>query len=621
MIMNAIYPSFNMIDSHFARVLNRMAKGGGSPAIYAAAALVSKALQDGSICINLKDMAGLRVINQPAALDIVLPDVRRWRELLLDSSLVGMPGDYRPLILDDSHRLYLHKYFKYETSLIENIRRRLPRSAREGAAGYLKDVPTERVKDLLRSVYPDAADGSHALPIVATLLCAVNRLTVISGGPGTGKTTAVIRIISFLRQLASDRLSGLLLAAPTGKAAARLQEAVSSKSLLSPGSNLDMDNRASTVHRLMGRGRLEGSLVAAGNDPLDCDLLILDEASMLDISLTAKLFCALPDSASLLLLGDRNQLGSIEAGSVFADLHGDTEDVFNYEVYELLKHYLEEGDLKRIKTRSGPAIQDTMIELKDNYRFAPASPIGRLSRAVVAGAASAAVDLLKSHPTDGLRWEELPPPKKISPLLESYFLPRIRAYFAAVKKGAQPEEVFNLFSDFAILCALRQGQYGSLAFNHLIEIILRNERICAGRGQFYPGRPIMIAKNNYDLGLFNGDVGIMLPDPENREDQLSVFFPAYDHPEGMRRIPLNILPENETIYAMTIHKAQGSEYNNVLIVLPDTDSPILTRELIYTAITRGRQTVAIWGKEDVLKRAIERRISRFSGLREALWKL
>lgn len=618
--MNPTHLSLNQIDIHFARFLTRLAKGGGTPAIYAAAALASNAVQNGSICFNLEDMAGRRISDQQSALDIILPDTAHWRTMLLESELAGRPGDYRPLILDDSHRLYLQKYFEYERSLIENIRRRLPPPGGDGPGGYLKDVGSQKVKDLLRSLYPEAQAGSHAFQKAASLLCAAHRLTVISGGPGTGKTTAVIKIISFLQKLAGDRLSKLLLAAPTGKAAARLQEALGGNDSLSSGSGLDLETPATTVHRLLGSKRLQASLSYSSNFPLSCDLLILDEASMLDLPLTAKLLCALPDSASLVLLGDPNQLGSIEAGSVFGDLHASLDDAFNPEVYELMSHYLEEEDLKRILVRSGPAIQDCLIELKDNYRFPQASSIGMLSRAVAAGDAVTAAALLKSPPADDLGWEELPPPGRISRRLESYYLPRLRAYFAAIKKGTPHQEVFGLFADCAVLCALRQGPYGAVAFNQLIEAILRNERISSGQGPFYPGRPVMITRNDYSLGLFNGDTGILLPDAANRDEPLSVFFPAADHPEGMRRVPLNILPPNETIYAMTIHKAQGSEYDHVLLVLPDTDSPILTRELIYTAITRGRRSVSIWGNEDTLRRAIARRINRSSGLREALWE-
>lgn len=617
-IANTRRLSFNRIDLHFARFLSRLADGADSAEIYTTAALASLALQEGSICLNLEEAAGQRIMDQAASIDLILPDISRWLRILEGSSVVGRPGDFCPLILDHKRRLYLHRYYEYERCLSENIRRRLPRTDQDGPEGFLRGADPAMVRDFLHSLYPGGTDGSRAFQKAAALLAANNRFTVISGSPGTGKTTAVIKIISFLQFLGGDKPSGISLAAPTGKAAARLQEAVAKPDPGLPGLCQDRIFPATTIHRLLGLGERRTFLRPYQVNPLTCDVLIIDEASMVDLPLMARLFSALPDSAGLIMLGDRNQLASVEAGAVFGDLHGADDDAFSPGAYEFLHGYLEEGDRKRMLVRKGPAMQDAMVELKDSYRFPPESPIGRFSQAVVAGDAAGALEILKSDRTGDVSRDDLPDPDGISRKLRDYILSRLRDYFAAIERGASPEEVFQLFKKGGILCALRQGPYGSVMINQTIEYILRKEGILKGSGAFYPGRPLMITRNDYSLGLFNGDVGLLLPDGKENKG-LSVYFPGSDGEEGDRRIPMGILPEHETIYALTIHKSQGSEYDQVLVILPDVDSPILTRELIYTAITRARQTLCIWGRQEGFREAVARRIRRSSGLREALW--
>ncbi|MDI6725449.1 MAG: exodeoxyribonuclease V subunit alpha [Smithellaceae bacterium] len=615
---NTRHISFSRLDIHFAQFMSRLAGGADSAEIFAAAALASQAIGEGSICLNLEDVAGQRIIDKSASIDIALPDISRWLRILAGSSLVGRAGDFCPLILDHQRRLYLHRYHEYERCLIENIRRRLTHTDQDEPGSFLKGADPERVRDFLRSLYPGGADGSLTFQKVASLLAAHNRFSVISGSPGTGKTSAVIRIIAFLQFLAGDKPLCISLAAPTGKAAARLQEAVAGPDPAFPDVHQNGILPATTVHRLLGLGRRRSFLRPDQVDALTCDVLILDEASMVDLPLMARLISALPDSAGLVMLGDRNQLASVEAGAVFGDLHGAADDAFTPGAYDFFKGYLEEGDLKRILVRNGPAIQDSLVELKDSYRFPQGSPIGRLSQAVVEGDATGALRILKSDAAPDVSWDDLPESDRIIRHLRDYVVSRLRGYFDAIERGASREEVFQLFRMSGILCALRQGPYGSLLINQAIENILRKDGILKRSGVLYPGRPLMITRNDYSLGLFNGDVGLMLPDGKDPKG-LSVYFPGYENEEGDCGVPLSILPENETIYAMTIHKSQGSEYDHVLVILPDLDSPVLTRELIYTAITRSRRTLSIWGREEAFRQAIERRILRTSGLREALW--
>lgn len=611
--------SFHKIDLHFARFICRLAPGAETPVIYAALALVSRALQEGSICLNLEDFAGLRIVDPAAGLDILLPEVAAWASLLRQSPVVARPGQFAPLILDDRNRLYLQKYFAYEKALIDAIRKRLLPPAVVGPGACLMDLPPDRVKRILGALFPDGREGFAVSQKLALLLAARSRLTVISGGPGTGKTSTVAKIIAFLSELSGGKLPKIMLAAPTGKAAARLSELPGKNPHLFGGASGASVPRATTVHRLLGRRRMEQSLFYDDPEPLEGDLLFLDEASMLDLPLMARLFCALPESAAVIMLGDACQLGSIEAGSAFGDIYGQSVGAYNPELRKFLQDYLSTEEIKRISVRPGPAIQDCLVELKENFRFSPESPIGQLSRLVVAGEAAQAFDLIQKKGLDGLGWEELPAPEALRTRLATAVLGHLRRYFSALDRGAAPDEIFAHFQAASILCALRHGRYGSLAINSMIEMLLRAERLIAGESHIYPGRPVMVTCNDYRVELFNGDIGIILPDRGSREG-FSVFFPASDHPGGMRRVPLALLPQHETIYAMTIHKSQGTEYEEVLLVLPDTDLPLLTRELIYTAITRARQKIQIWGKKEVFLRGVERRIRRQSGLREALWE-
>ena len=340
-------------------------------------------------------------------------------------------------------------------------------------------------------------------------------------------------------------------------------------------------------------------------------MIVIDEVSMVSLSLMAKVHDAVPLDAWMILLGDKDQLASVEPGSVLGDIC-DTGKVHSFS-------QTHSDTLKKVKifiqsqSEARPGIQDSIVHLQKGYRFEKESGISELSGAVNDGDSNRALSLLKNEHYPAINWKTLPMPNDLPLHLKDKLLSGLGEYL----KTQDPKNALSLFEQHRILCALREGDYGVRNLNFLVEQLLRREKLITLHQKWYSGRPLMITRNDYSLRLFNGDVGIVLPDGEN-SNELRGFFPTSDG--NIRKFTLPRLPEHETVYALTIHKSQGSEFDEILVILPDTPSPVLTRELIYTAITRAKKRIEIWGKEEVFQTAISSRIERTSGLRDALWK-
>jgi exodeoxyribonuclease V alpha subunit len=263
--------------------------------------------------------------------------------------------------------------------------------------------------------------------------------------------------------------------------------------------------------------------------------------------------------------------------------------------------------------KAAAAMSDSIVQLTRSYRFSDQSGMACASRSVNEGDGDAALQILQSAPHQDLSWKPLPSPRSLPCALRERGLGEFEFLFRA----GDPQEVFEGLDRFRILCAVREGPFGVKAVNHWVEHLLRERKLIRGEGMWYRGRPVLITQNDYNLHLYNGDIGIVLPDSASG-GELRVFFQA---PEGtLRSVHPVRLPEHETVYALTVHKSQGSEFDRLLLILPDRDSPVLTRELIYTGLTRARKQVEVWGEEDVFRQAVSRRTSRQSGLRDALWK-
>jgi len=598
------------IDLHFARLMQRLS-GQTDSRIALAAALVSRERREGHICLDLAKIDG-RTFSAEKDPDVLftLPGLVEWTSVLRVSPVVGEPGQYKPLILDRENKLYLYRYWEYQARLSESIHKRL-----------LETEPTtdpEFIKSALERYFTEDDKEEINWQKVAAFTCLRKGFSIISGGPGTGKTFTVAKILALLIEQAPKQILRIALVAPTGKGAARLQETIKKIKTDLPCPEFvkqHVPDETKTIHRLLKT--IPGSPYFRFNsqNPLPLDVLILDEASMVDLALMSKLVQALPSTARLIVLGDKDQLAAVEAGAVFGDIC-DTGTIHNYsrihcqDLEAVTGYNLQEEQQSAV----GPGLQDCLTQLRRSYRFSRESNIAALSRAVNEGNADRVMTLLKNNKAKGeVFWRPIPRPEDLAQTLKDQILDHFQECF----KAAEPREFFKRFEKFRILCGLRQGPYGVTALNQTIETLLNRSGPGLPGEKWYQGRPILVMRNDYHLDLFNGDSGVVWPDPEAGQ-QLRVYFPGAEG-ELKRFHPLRI-PEHETLYAMTVHKSQGSEFDELLLILPDRDVPVLTRELIYTAVTRARHKVTIWGPEEILRAAISRRTERASGLRDELWK-
>ncbi|WDN90296.1 exodeoxyribonuclease V alpha subunit [Desulfosarcina sp. BuS5] len=595
---------FNSIDIRFANFIARISEN-NDPDILLGAALVSNVTGDGNVCLDLASFAGRALTEMyqaesaEKAPPVVCPEISTWRKKLLSISAVGRPGDYCPLIMDDD-RLYLYRYWEYEKKLADSIRSRvLPQSCNK----ICDRINFDFLNKTLAWLFPgqeQAGDRQRA----ALINVVFNNFTVITGGPGTGKTTVITKIIAILLALAKGGRFKILMAAPTGKAAARLSESITAfkEQIDYPDSIRHIRDaiptETFTIHRMLGTIPNSPYFRHNSDNPLLADLVIIDEASMVDLALMSKLVQAVPDKARLVLVGDKDQLASVESGSVLGDIssHGDT---------------------------GASPIRNAIIDLKKNYRFSENSGIGKLSRCVKNGDAAGALAALKKG--EGVIWKKINQAPAQGPYdileLHDNLKESVVKGFSGFLETDDPDEAIAKLKAFKILSPVKQGPFGVFFLNRIAEQILFDEGLIKPNNRssdpWYPGRPVLITRNDYNLQLFNGDIGIIMPAYGSKTDRLYAFFS--DHSGGARRFLPWILPEHETVFAMTVHKSQGSEFDDVLMILPEKDTPVLTRELIYTGITRARQSLTILGTEAVLKAAISRRIERASGLRDYLY--
>lgn len=585
------------LDLHFASLMGRLASDMGQELLLAAA-LVSHVSSEGHVCLSLADWSDQVIGDAGIGGTFQLPSLSVWRARLIQYQVVGRPGERTPLILDYADRLYLQRYWAYEQQLATGL---LELSQAEVIA-----PDPARLRPLLSQLFPVQEKIKTNWQKIAAAVSLMRRLTVISGGPGTGKTSTVVRILALLLQQAGDEPLSIALAAPTGKAAARLQASIQQaiNQLPLDASLIErIPDRAMTLHRLMGSRRDSILFRHSAENPLSCDLLIIDEASMVDVALMAKVIAALPAQARLILLGDRHQLASVEAGAVLGDICSEGQG-FSLPFRAQLACLV--GAEMLPDTPSQGALSDSIVELVHSYRFDQDSGIGRLAVAVNRGDAAAALSLLQDQRFNDIHLLR----RTDDPVAVALF--HYSDYLRRVRQGAPVEEIFAAYEKFRVLCVLRLGEQGVSGLNAAIHAGLVAAHLIPATDPWYPGRPLLITHNDHNLQLYNGDIGILLTDEAG---QKRVYFQT---PNGYRTVSPSRLPRHETAFALTVHKSQGSEFERVLFVLPANDNPLLSRELIYTGLTRSRTQLTLCDQAGVLTTALRQRIKRTSGLKDLL---
>ncbi|MGE8161795.1 AAA family ATPase [Paraburkholderia sp. NPDC080076] len=702
----------------FARRIGALARRGGASAEavkWAArgAFAASRATAEGHVCVPLAVLARRFEASSAEA-----------RAALFAS---GMASDgsqsaaaLRPLVVDGQGRLYLARYYDYERRLARALVAHAEAGAEAGQrteartraldtahddshaglfAGADADARTGARASAAANVGADAGAGagtrvnSSASPDaqilherllryfgppkdnevdwqrVAAVMALSGQLTVVSGGPGTGKTTTVVGVLACLLDARADLR--IALAAPTGKAAQRMQEALLARAGdLPPELAARLPQTSYTLHRLLGSGP-GGRFRHHRDNPLPYDVVVIDEASMIDVAMAAHLLDAIAPQTRLVMLGDKDQLAAVEAGAVFAELSArpaftqgglrriaealgidetrltqalpgasrgfgaEPADIFaqpdasddDLFAYTGSPDAFDELPASDLFESAAPAptsasstqspLADCVVWLERNYRFGLESPIGRLSLAIRNGSASAALDVLRTDPTEtcaAALHEDTHATlaERTVARLAAGFAPYAETLATALAaETPDPLPLFDTLNRFRILCATRSGPRGVDQVNAVMAAQVRRAAgvTLAVGAQWFAGRPVMVTRNDYALGLFNGDIGIALP---GASGALRVYFRTGDG--GLRAVSPAALPPHDTAFALTVHKSQGSEFEHAVLMLPSVFSRVLSRELVYTAITRARERVEVIGGRAVLAQAIATPTQRDSGL-------
>ncbi|MEX1011207.1 MAG: exodeoxyribonuclease V subunit alpha [Balneolaceae bacterium] len=562
---------------------------------------LSLAVRSGHVCLSLRQSPAEWAAQLDLDIDSdSLPAEPVDRHLLLSSPICSESSGESPLRLIGD-LIYLQRYYKYEKSVSLKIARLVTTEP------FL--IPANRAMKVLNELYPDGdmQGGEPDYQRLATQLAGIKPFLVISGGPGTGKTTTLARTLNFLLQISPVRLR-IALAAPTGKAADRMSEAIRGElegSEADPEILKQIPERAVTLHRLLYAAGRESLLPSAEPSTIPYDLIVIDESSMMDLTLLWRLFRACHPKCRFIFLGDRDQLSPVEAGDLFSEICRNSDNRFSPELGKLL------GLSFSVPVKlTGPnqVLNDSIVVLERNYRYGNRSGIGKLSRAIRRGDGSEAAELLKKQPVSDLEHLEFGHSEK-----DYLFLYREVARRVESSSTCAPARLMKVWSESIILAALRNGPHGTVALNYWIEEKLFRERVIRPVGGWYNGRPIIITRNNYSLGLFNGDLGVCM---KGEDGKYRVCFPSSG--EELRQFPVHRIGEFEPAYVLTVHKSQGSEYDSVTLMLPPDHVPLLNRKLIYTAVTRSKNRFRLLGDLEIFSKAVERASPRYSAFRDLL---
>ncbi len=593
------------IDFFLARQLINSLDIIDSELLFYSVMALSEALREGHSCLLLSEYAGRQRWADSAELKTgyQFPDLDSWHDYLSSLKLTEEEG--HPLVYE-CQRLYLRRYWTFETELAEKINTFIESET---------ELDINTAQRVLEQLFAGA--DSHSEPdwqMIAVANSLLHTFSLITGGPGTGKTYTVTKLLSAL-QILSDRQLRIAMVAPTGKAAQRLNESIHAAKVYLLKENPELDvtldaipDSASTVHRLLGYLSGSHNFKYDNNRLLPYDVILVDEISMIDLPLMARLFRAVNSCCRVILLGDADQLPSVAAGSILSDLAPCKLTSYSQKNATLI------SKLTGFELNTNDSLYDYLTVLQKSRRFDSCGEIGQLAGRVIDGGSLSSWQLLEQgqkqialNSADSFElW--------LKNLLDIYYKPLFTD-----QSLLSVDEAFSLLNKFCFLCAVRQNEHSVTHINTLTEQYLKSQGLITITGEYYPGRPVMVVENHYASDLFNGDVGLLWL---NEQGKLQAVFPqsmaAGKHEQAVnnkyRWLSIGRLPRVETVYAMTIHKSQGSEFTHVALVLPEKDSPVLSRELLYTGITRAKERLDVYSHQSVWENTVRRRVQRFSGL-------
>jgi len=561
-------------------------------------ALVANRTGKGHTCMDISNEALSDLFRE---MNITNYDPEEIRDSLGKSSAVGKPYENKPLIIAGNRFLYLKKFWDFQNT-IENFINSKDQP--------FFDIKTDLLKKLILKNFGDAS-GGYNWQIGAAICAARSRFCLITGGPGTGKTTTAAKIISIITEIINSELKRkprILLAAPTGKAAARISSAMSAavqKLKESSAGNMEIPETAVTIHRLLGIGRTSSKPKYNNKNPLPVDVLLVDEASMVDMSMMANIMDALSRTSRLILVGDKDQLSSVEPGAVLADIcEAGPSSKFSKKAFSFLCIGNAPPNISPVEDEG---FYDGIVELDKSYRFSENSGIGLLANAIKRRDKNTALEIIKGGKYKDISWFRPENENGVKKILNEL----TGDHLSNISSAESPEKALDYIDEFKILCAVRKGIWGMEGLNNIIREILNEKKHAIVKGEWYHGRPVMITANDYQLDLYNGDTGMALHDDKSQKN-LKVYFRSGN--KALKMFHPARLGPHETAYATTVHKSQGAEFDRVVLVLPDKFSRALSMELVYTAVTRAKKEFILIGNEEIFSMAVSARSKRTSGL-------
>jgi len=578
--------------------------------IFLAAYHISKNLSDGHICLDISkynnSLYEVKNIDDEKEDKKILDkkiDLKLLKTSKFVTDILQSNNLKRPFILD-RERFYLQRYWIYETKIINEIQNKIKNSTKN------RDKVFKNLKensDFILSQFGEIKKEKIEWSLVAVLNSVLNDFSIITGGPGTGKTFTVAKLLAILLKL--NPKESIVMTAPTGKAAARMKESLDSaindklfgvkadKSIIEKLEIIE----AKTLHSLLGYQKGTHRFKRNSNNKLQNSVIIADEASMIDVSMMSKLLDAIKEGAKIVLLGDKDQLASVEAGSIFGDLCricGDNIEDITKEVSKLYSKITNE-DIQNTESQNSHSLFGAVCELKVSRRFIDGEGIGKFSKSVILGDETIIDN------------DDFFSSTKDVEITESESV--INKLFLNYKKYIQEDNIkkaLDLFDYFRVLCSTREGKFGVKEVNERVEKILK---LNPKKENLYENQPIMIRKNDAQLNIYNGDTGIIRKDTNGK---LCFYMRGRED-----SIPVALISNYETAFAMTIHKSQGSDYDTVAVLMPEDENRVLSKELLYTAITRAKKKVVVLGKKSILKSAISKGVDRISGVVERMEKI